>query len=186
MGKGYALRAGVQAAGAPYIITTDFDFPYETRNVRQVFHKLKMGFDVVAGKRKADYYSRIPFKRFLISKGCTLLNRTVLQLPDCDCQSGLKGFNQAGKNIFLQTTINRFLVDTEFLVMSYRNKLSLSIVSLELKKGIEFSSMGIRVLLSESRNFISILLKKNSIFKSERIITHEGKENIPDVRPGRV
>lgn len=186
MGKGFALRTGVRAASAPYIVTTDIDFPYEHKNISQVYHKLLIGYDLVAGKRKADYFTRVPFKRLLISKGCTFLNRTVLRLPDCDCQSGLKGFNLAGKMVFLQTTINRFLVDTEFMVMGYRNKLKLSVVTLELKKGIEFSSMGMKVLVSETRNFISILLKKNAIIYTERFVNYERKENIPDVRPGRV
>jgi len=50
MGKGYAVRKGVAAAQAPYIIYTDIDFPYLVDDFCQVYHSLISGnAEVVLG-----------------------------------------------------------------------------------------------------------------------------------------
>jgi dolichyl-phosphate beta-glucosyltransferase len=165
MGKGYALRTGVAAATAPVVITTDLDFPYETKDLRNVYALLKSGNEIVTGKRKAQYYSATPFKRKLISKACIAMNKHLLKLSLGDAQSGLKGFNKIGKNLFLQTTINRFLVDTEFLVLANKQKLGIAVLELNLKNGIKFSTMGWKVLITESKNFYRIVkMNKSSYF----------------------
>ncbi len=92
MGKGFALRTGVVAASAPYIITTDLDFPYHVEDLKKVFLLLKAGEDIVVGRRNRTYYASIPFRRKVISKACNALNRYLLKLPIVDAQSGLKGF----------------------------------------------------------------------------------------------
>jgi glycosyltransferase involved in cell wall biosynthesis len=165
MGKGYALRTGVAAASAPIVITTDLDFPYEARDIKNVYVLLKSGNEIVTGKRKAEYYDAIPFKRKVISKTCIALNKHVLKLSLADAQSGLKGFNKQGRNLFLQTTINRFLVDTEFLLLATKNKLDIAVLELNLKTGTRFSSMGWKILMTEGKNFYRIIkMNKSSYF----------------------
>lgn len=162
MGKGYALRTGVAASSAPIVITTDLDFPYESKDIRNVYALLTSGNEIVTGKRKAEYYTATPLKRKLISKACIAMNKHLLKLSLGDAQSGLKGFNKEGKNLFLQTTINRFLVDTEFLVLANKQKLNIAVLELNLKNGIRFSSMGWKVLFAESRNFYRVFKINNS------------------------
>lgn len=163
MGKGYALRTGVAAAAAPIVITTDLDFPYEAKDLKNVYVLLKSGNEIVTGKRKPEYYIATPFMRKLISKACIAMNKHLLKLSLADAQSGLKGFNLKGKKIFLQTTINRFLVDTEFLVLANKHKLDIAVLELNLKNGIKFSSMGWKVLITEGKNFYRIV-KMNKSF----------------------
>ncbi|MCW3082547.1 glycosyltransferase family 2 protein [Segetibacter sp.] len=168
MGKGFALRTGVAAASAPVVITTDLDFPYESKDLRNVYALLRSGNEIVTGKRKAEYYVATPLKRKIISKACIAMNKHLLKLSIADAQSGLKGFNKTGKNLFLQTTINRFLVDTEFLVLANRQKLDIAIIELNLKSGIKFSSMGWKVLLAEGQNFFRIVkMNKSSYFPAK-------------------
>lgn len=157
MGKGYALRTGVAAASAPVVITTDLDFPYETKDIKNVYVLLKSGNEIVTGKRKAEYYAATPWKRKLISKACIAMNKHLLKMPLGDAQSGLKGFNRRGRAVFLETTINRFLVDTEFLVLANKQKLDIAVLELNLKSGIKFSSMGWKVLMAEGKNFYRII-----------------------------
>jgi dolichyl-phosphate beta-glucosyltransferase len=161
-GKGYALRTGVAAALAPVIITTDLDFPYELKDIRNVYALLVSGNEIVTGKRNAAYYIATPLTRKIISKACIAMNRHVLKLSLGDTQSGLKGFNKIGKSLFLQTTINRFLVDTEFLVLANKQKLEIAVLELTLKPGIKFSSMGWKVLMTEGKNFFSIIKMNKS------------------------
>ncbi|GEO08333.1 glycosyltransferase family 2 protein [Segetibacter aerophilus] len=168
MGKGFALRTGVAAASAPVVITTDLDFPYESKDIRNVYALLISGNEIVTGKRKAEYYVATPLKRKLISKACIAMNKHLLKLSLGDAQSGLKGFNKKGKNLFLQTTINRFLVDTEFLVLANKQKLGIAVLELNLKNGIKFSSMGWKILLAEGKNFFRIVkMNKSSYFPAK-------------------
>jgi dolichyl-phosphate beta-glucosyltransferase len=156
-GKGYALRQGIKMAESPYIVTTDFDFPYTKENLFQVISFLRKGHDVVVGKRTKDYLRHLPFKRKLIFKSFGLLSRLFLDLPVYDTQSGIKGFNVKGKNIFMQTVIDRFLVDTEFVLRSYKNNLSVKVIDVDVKKDTEFSNFGITVIKTELRNFLSLI-----------------------------
>ncbi len=186
MGKGYALRTGVNAAEAPLVITTDFDFPYTTSNIVEVYHSLVKGADVVAGKRCNQYYLNLPLRRKLISKSCMLLNWLLLNLPDCDTQSGLKGFNERGKKLFLSTKVNRFLVDTEFLVLAYKRRLLVSIIELQLKPAIRFSSMSIKILFTEMKNLAFIVNINGLLEGSTMPKYHAVAKNLPDLRFGRV
>jgi glycosyltransferase involved in cell wall biosynthesis len=185
-GKGYALRTGVNIARGKYVITTDADFPYEMHNLAEVYRKLVDGNDIVAGKRNDDYYKSTPLQRKVLSKTCTALNKMVLQLPNCDTQSGLKGFNSHGRRVFLNTTIDRFLVDTEFLVMAVKQNLSIAVIHLNLKEGTNFSSMGMKVVLQELRNFVTIIKHSRTAEFYENKNYYVAEKSISDVRFRRV
>lgn len=157
MGKGYALREGVKLAKGDLIIYTDIDFPYTQQSFDDILTTLKQGSDIAIGIRGPEYYTHLPKARIYISKFLRFLIRTMLRIPTDDTQCGLKGFNQKGKKVFLQTTINRYLFDLEFVFLSARNKLSIKTVEVELREGILLSTMRIGVLLQEGGNFLSVL-----------------------------
>src|SRR6266516_2616595 len=56
MGKGYALRQGVQAVNTDFILTTDFDFPYKKNQLLKLIEVLINGSDIVVGKRNNSYF----------------------------------------------------------------------------------------------------------------------------------
>ncbi|MEX6690538.1 glycosyltransferase family 2 protein [Danxiaibacter flavus] len=161
MGKGYALRKGVASARGKYVIVTDFDFPYVHSNLADMYHLLLQGYDVVVGKRDKAYFKKLPLKRYIISKACNFLNRFLLRLPVADTQSGLKAFNHVGRSIFLNTTINRFLVDAEFVQLAYRFGLHIKPAPLTLRENIQFSNMNAGVIKTEIRNFLYLLFNRN-------------------------
>jgi glycosyltransferase involved in cell wall biosynthesis len=161
MGKGYAVRKGVAAAQAPYVIYTDIDFPYAAADICRVYETLVNGHaELVMGKREAAYNEKLSLLRRLASKGCNYLNKTLLNLPYKDVQSGLKGMNAVGRELLLTTTINRFLFDTEFLWMaaSYSN-IRVHALPVTLREGITFTRMSSSVYLDEARNFFRLLIK---------------------------
>ena len=156
-GKGFALRTGVAAAAGQLIIYTDVDFPYTKESLRYVYNTLSNEqVDVVAGKRSDEYYTHLPPSRVRISLFLKFLIRSFLRIPIDDTQCGLKGFNQAGKKVFLSTSINRFLFDLEFIFLSARKNLSIKPVNVELREGFELSTMPWKILLQESGNFAKI------------------------------
>ena len=159
-GKGYALRQGVGQANGKYILLTDIDFPYTTQSMKNLSDMLKQENDIVVGFRSNTYYKKVPLSRKILSKILRWLLDNVLKLPTNDSQCGLKGFSQKGKEIFLKTAINRFLFDLEFLMLAARKKeLKIQKVNVELKEGIVFSKMNLKVIVQEGLNFIKIYLK---------------------------
>lgn len=157
-GKGYALRQGVAAAEADYYVFTDVDFPYELESTATVIHTLLQRQGIAAGHRNKNYYKKVPLFRKLLSVAFRTFIRFV-GIPVDDTQCGLKGFDNAGKAIFVQTTTDRYLFDFEFLVLAARKKtIPIYAVPVQLKDGVQFSTMGLNVLRTEFLNLIKILL----------------------------
>ena len=102
----------------------------------------------------------MPPGRKFISKILRTGSKNILRLKISDTQCGLKGFNKKGKNIFLKTTIDRYLFDLEFIFLVSRQKeVSMIPVEIELRENIQFSSMRTGILLSEGFNFLKIFFK---------------------------
>jgi glycosyltransferase involved in cell wall biosynthesis len=158
-GKGYALRQGVAAAKNDICIYTDIDFPYEIESFLAIFETLKNA-DIAIGVRETKYYEHVPKVRVWISKTLKWLIRNFLRLPVSDTQCGLKGFNQNGKKVFLETTIDRYLFDLEFVFLAAKQRvLSLKPVVVDLRPGIVFSNMNFKILIQEGRSFMKIFIR---------------------------
>jgi len=162
-GKGYAIRHGVSEAKGEIILYTDVDFPYTHQSLLKIWEALKNnGCDIAVGVRSEDYYTHLPKMRVAISKFLRLIVRTFLRIPTDDTQCGLKGFTRKGKEIFMQTTIDRYLFDLEFIFIAARKKAVLKTVQVELREGIQLSHMRWNILLQEFGNFLKIFVQ--SIF----------------------
>jgi glycosyltransferase involved in cell wall biosynthesis len=158
-GKGYALRKGVEAAKGEIIIYTDIDFPYTHESLLKVLEALKAGNDTAIGIRGEEYYTHLPKSRVYISKFLRSLIRFFLRIPTDDTQCGLKGFNQKGKEVFLKTTIDRYLFDLEFVFLSARENLKIKTVEVELRPEVVLSKMNWKILTQELGNFLKIFTK---------------------------
>lgn len=158
-GKGYALRQGVKATDADIYLITDADFPYTMDSMVAVVNHLVQHGGIAAGNRDLSYYSHVPaFRRFL-SKSLRWMLRNLLRLQVTDSQCGLKGFDNAGKAIFLQTTIDRFLFDLEFLLLA-KTHVDVTPVPVELRQGVVFSKVGWKILATEGRNFLKLFIQQ--------------------------
>jgi glycosyltransferase involved in cell wall biosynthesis len=160
-GKGYALRQGIQAVRYDYCIYTDIDFPYTTDSFVALFERLQAPeLDVVAGVRDAHYYQHVPPFRKFISKVLRFFIKLLLRIQITDTQCGIKGFNAAGRAVFLQTEIDRYLFDLEFIFLVSNNKhLNISSIPVALKPEIVFSKVNLKVLLTESRSFVKLFFR---------------------------
>lgn len=160
MGKGYAIREGIKASNANLIIYTDTDFPYTFESMCKVIDKLNDGYDVVIATRNKTYYNALSFSRKILSWISRSLNHVVMNLKYSDTQGGLKGINRKGRDILLSTKINRFLFDTEFIVLASRRRdISITEISANLRDGIILPNMGFKVARKEFINFLRIMLK---------------------------
>lgn len=166
-GKGYALRYGVRMANAPSILTMDFDFPYRKESVGEMIQLLQQGYEIIVGKRSNGYFQQIPLKRKIISKIFSWVAKLFLGLQLKDTQSGIKGFNKKGKSVFLETTINRFLVDTEFILRASKKRLHVKTIQIEPKPDLSFTNFGFRVIKTETLNFIKLLYLNRKLTRTQ-------------------
>ncbi len=159
-GKGFAIRKGVEVADGNTLIYTDIDFPYDIESLLKVYATLKKNeVDIVAGVKDDTYYKNVPFARKYISKGLRLFTKTLLSLPISDTQCGLKGFKKEVSTLFLDTTIDRYLFDIEFLRNAHKKHLHIVQVPVHLNDSVVFRKMNYKILLPEVVNFIKIISK---------------------------
>ncbi len=161
-GKGFALREGVKKCNGELVIYTDVDFPYTEQSFYDIYQALLNGVDVAVGVRDESYYSHLPKERTRISKLLRWFIKKFLRIPTDDTQCGLKGFNQKGKQVFLTTTIDRYLFDLEFIFLAARSKLNIKTVQVQLRPEVQLSKMNWKILTEEFGNFLKIFVK--SIF----------------------
>ncbi len=163
-GKGYALRKGVEKSISEFIIYTDIDWPYTEESMTGLINALENNADVVIGVRDEAYYGQLPLARRRISRLLKKINAKLLRLKVADTQAGLKGFRKNVKDIFLSTTINRYLFDLEFVYLLSRKK-EFTVIGypIALRSGITFSKMNRKILFQEARNFLKIWLKSERV-----------------------
>ncbi len=160
-GKGHAIREGAAVAHNDYLIFTDIDFPYTMESFNNILQALKSNCDVALGYRNESYYDNVPFLRKLISQSFRKFLKYILQWPVTDTQCGIKGFSKEGKKMLLSTEVNRYLFDLELIQKAQIHKnLIVTPVNVYLREGVEFSSLGTRVLLKEIGNLLRILLPR--------------------------
>lgn len=163
-GKGGALRDAVRQTTGKWVIYTDADYPYLIQNAVDMFRLLSTdAADIVVGVRDEQYYDQLPLGRKIFSLSLKVMNYLFFpQLKVKDTQSGLKGFNQKGKEIFLKTRIPAFLFDMEFLVWASKNPdIRIQWIYVQARKGIVFSTMRAKTILTELVNFTTILFRSN-------------------------
>ncbi len=160
-GKGYATRQGVKASDGDLIIYTDIDFPYQIKSIVDIYDTLRTGqADIAVGIKGDEYYSHVPYLRRVISRYLRALTGFFLALPVSDTQCGLKGFTKTAGTLFLETSIDRYLFDLEFLRNAYKNrKFSIKPVVVHLNENVHFRKMNYKIIFPEIRNFIKILLR---------------------------
>lgn len=158
-GKGAALRKAMESCHSDLIIYTDFDYPYQLQNMWDMLHKLnEQKSDIVVGVRDEQYYDELPWQRMIFSLSLKVMNYLFFpRLKVKDTQSGLKGFNQKGKELFMKTKIAAFLFDMEFLVLASKNQdITVDWIYLQVREGVQFSGMKFKTVLIELVNFLSI------------------------------
>ncbi|HET8963030.1 MAG TPA: glycosyltransferase family 2 protein [Chitinophagales bacterium] len=161
-GKGFTLRSGVAKSTAEICIYIDIDFPYTNESMLSIWKILASeNSDIAVGIKNAHYFTHVPPVRKYISKLLQKMIRVFFGLTISDTQCGLKGFNEKGKAIFLQTTINRYLFDLEFIYLASKNtQIQLSEIEIQLRPDIHFRDMNLRILFTESINFLKIVLRR--------------------------
>lgn len=161
MGKGYAVRFGVKSSEAELQIYTDIDVPYVEESIPEFYKILsEKEADVVLASRGDSYYNSLSSFRRILSKSLRWLNGLLFGLKIKDTQGGLKGFNSTGREVFLKTSVNRYLFDLEFIQKASKANLNLKAVDVMLKPDIILPTPSATILLKELNNLVRLLLNR--------------------------
>ena len=158
-GKGHALRTGVAASTADYIMYTDHDIPYTYGSMKEILDVMvDDGSPVVIGHRDEHYYKDLPWLRVKVSHYLKTINRFILGLNTDDTQCGLKAFHISAKSTFLSTKTNRFMIDIEFLRRLQRAKIPVDVIDVRSRENVVMSTLGFRTIVSELYSYTKIFL----------------------------
>jgi cellulose synthase/poly-beta-1,6-N-acetylglucosamine synthase-like glycosyltransferase len=110
-GYGCALRGGIEAASAPWVLMGDSDDSYDFSNIRGFVSKLREGYDLVMGCRLPSGGGTIlpgamPWKnRWIGNPALSFLGRIFFHPPIHDFHCGLRAFTKESyARMNLQTT----------------------------------------------------------------------------------
>lgn len=118
LGKGGAVRAGVERAQGEYVVFTDSDLPFSLEPLATTLAWLRDGVDVVIGDRllpESTCETQVTPMRQLSSVVYTFMVKRLCGLPFDDTQCGYKGYRgPVAKALFskLETTSFAFEVET--------------------------------------------------------------------------
>jgi glycosyltransferase involved in cell wall biosynthesis len=175
-GKGFAVRSAVKISMRNYCIYCDYDFPYGTQVIYQIFKKLQEGVDIVTGCREmSNYEHKASFKRRFISNALIRMNRLLFSLPVNDTQAGVKGFNSLGKSMLLQTSIDRFLFDMEFILIASRNPdIIIRPITVTTCDDLLLTNFSAKTILHEIKNLFTLFFKKHGSRSGKPVIEYSG------------
>lgn len=159
MGKGYAIRYGINASDADFYIYTDIDFPFGHHTILQTYNLLKSsGTNIVIGTRDISYFRSLPLNRRIYSLLLKELNYLITGFKIRDTQAGLKGLDNKAKKILACTKINTFLFELEFLKNTLKEGLTYEFITVKCRPGIRFTNFRLSIIMKEMINFLKLLL----------------------------
>lgn len=121
LGKGGAIRVGVERATADVVFFMDADLPTDLSTIIQFYRIIGEGADCVFGRRLGTQLKKEPLVRRLLSKGFHSLFKSLFGL-DYDTQCGVKcTCRTAALEIFEHVTVERLAYDVDFVVQARKH-----------------------------------------------------------------
>ena len=157
-GKGYALREGIAVCSGDMQVYTDYDIPYTLTSMSKVISCLLRGADIVVPSRSKMYDRQLPIFRRCISRLVRWCNHYLFRLPYSDTQAGLKGLGRKGRTVFLNTHIDTYLCDWEFVLKASRiSTLRIVTTDIELRKDVQLPNFTWSICWNEFVNCLLML-----------------------------
>jgi len=125
LGKGGAVRAGVERARGEYVVFTDSELPFTLEPLETTLAWLAADADIVIGDRlhpESACAVRVGPLRRLSSAAYTFLVNHLLGLDYADTQCGYKGYRAAvAKELFGRLQVTSFAFDAELLLRAQKS-----------------------------------------------------------------
>ena len=159
MGKGYALRRGIEHAKGQIIVTLDSDGSHDPKEIPNLIEPLYNGIDLTAGSRFLGNKKNATTKLNRI--GNILINLMIMALTGkyiTDSQTGFRAFKREVLEK-LNLTAERYEFETEVTVKGLDNGFKYLEVPITVKKRMHQRSK-LRILHDGVRIFKTILKAK--------------------------
>lgn len=169
VGKGMAIKRGLEVAEGKFIVFTDCDLPYSFKNIDNVVNKLSdSSANVVIANRmhkdslfliRAGNLSYI-YIRHTAGRIYNLLVKLLSNLDLDDTQAGLKGFDrETAELIFKKMTITGFSFDIDLLVCAKEHGKKIITIPIDFNYETEMSTVSfakqvIKMTFDLSRIFV--------------------------------
>ena len=136
MGKGMAVKKGIEIAQNEIIMFFDADLSYEPANImKAILYLENPDIDIVIGDRnlkESEIVNPLPFSRRISGKIYAWMVGKFILKGITDSQCGFKVFRkESAKRIFRKTTIPRFGFDVELLYIA--NKAKIRIIKMPVR-----------------------------------------------------
>ena len=167
MGKGYAVRYGIQQATGDVVGFIDADRDILIRTLGRAIKEMLTDYTDVVIPSKFHKDSNINMKvgREILSYGLVSLNKILLRLPKnvSDVGCGLKLFRkEVADRVFKELTVNGFAFDSELISEINKQGWNVTIVPLYLSKNRDAStSANIKAALGMVRDIFTVSFKQN-------------------------
>jgi dolichyl-phosphate beta-glucosyltransferase len=120
VGKGYAIRRGIEYAESAYICYLDVDLAHTLDQLDLLVEQLQV-FDLVIGARspEAEKINRLGWRHKIARKLVNRLSRSLLNVQYRDRQISLKGFKQSvAKTLFAQQNLTEGAFELELIYLA--------------------------------------------------------------------
>jgi dolichyl-phosphate beta-glucosyltransferase len=160
MGKGFAIRYGINKEEADYYFYTDLDFPFGHEPIVRAYNLLKTpGKSLVIGIRQREYFKMLPFERECISYILKWFSALITGFRLKDTQAPMKAMDNNARKVLLETKINGFIFDFEFLLNCYRKKIPFGEIPITPRKRITFTDFKFKVLKKQFIDLLKVIFK---------------------------
>jgi dolichyl-phosphate beta-glucosyltransferase len=122
LGKGRAVRTGMEVATGDLVLFSDVDFSTPIEEIQKLLPYIRNGFDIAFGSRGvagSNVEIQQSFLRQVTGKIGNAIVQTLLLLPFTDTQCGFKLYRaDALKKILPRLTVDGFAFDMEMLTVA--------------------------------------------------------------------
>lgn len=140
MGKGYAVKRGVEAATGDYVVLMDSDGEIDPGELRRYVRGLGSSDVCVGSKWHPESRVQTPVIRRLLSLTFYLLVRLLTNIPCSDTQAGMKAFRRdALLRIVRLQLVKKYAFDVELLAVASLLKLRIREMPVKIMLGSGFS-----------------------------------------------
>lgn len=182
-GKGWAVKAGIEASTGRYILFTDADLSTPIVEVRKLLNFLEKGYDIAIGSRalqQSILLVRQSWWRQGMGKIFNRLIRLFVLKGIKDTQCGFKCFkNDVAKRLFSLSLLSGFAFDVEILFLASRMKYKIADVPVTWKNNPESK---VNPLFDSCRMIMDVVKLKWRFYRNKpdfvkERLTHEKYRN---------